>query len=170
MPKWIPPAEYLKTMPQALHGCAVFVTDQRNRVLLLHEAPNEQRDAFGAEPRWLFPGGRLDHGENPLRAAARETLEETGLDLTGILRPLATDFRDPTKHRPAVTDYHFDGGWLTAAQAGAIRLSDEHDSYAFRSLTDWQPILPPNRYDLLSSLTQARTESRQLVLHNGRPM
>ena len=32
--------------------------------------------------RWDFPKGRMDEGETPLQTALRETLEETGLDLS----------------------------------------------------------------------------------------
>jgi 8-oxo-dGTP pyrophosphatase MutT (NUDIX family) len=30
-------------------------------------------------PRWVFPGGKLEPGESPAQAAARECWEETGL-------------------------------------------------------------------------------------------
>lgn len=33
---------------------------------------------------WSTPGGHLDFGESPAECAARETLEETGLRVTGI--------------------------------------------------------------------------------------
>jgi 8-oxo-dGTP pyrophosphatase MutT (NUDIX family) len=32
--------------------------------------------------RWMQPGGHVDPGETPWRAATRETIEETGLDVT----------------------------------------------------------------------------------------
>ena len=33
---------------------------------------------------WELPGGGIDAGETPEQAAFRETIEETGLDLTGV--------------------------------------------------------------------------------------
>ena len=33
-------------------------------------------------PRWDLPKGKIEPGEKPLEAALRETMEETGLDLT----------------------------------------------------------------------------------------
>ncbi len=52
--------------------CAGAVVIERGRLLLV-------RRANPPEPgRWSLPGGRLEPGELPAEAAARETLEETG--------------------------------------------------------------------------------------------
>ncbi len=50
--------------------------DREDRVLLVQEAKPASRD------KWNLPGGHVDHGESPVTAAMRETLEETKLDLT----------------------------------------------------------------------------------------
>jgi 8-oxo-dGTP pyrophosphatase MutT (NUDIX family) len=54
----------------------ILLVDEENRVLLLktHFDPE-----VGLPPRWLTPGGGIDHGETTLQAAVRELLEETGL-------------------------------------------------------------------------------------------
>lgn len=52
-------------------ACVFILQDER--VLLVKR---------GAEPemgRWALPAGYVDYGENPVAAAKRETLEETGL-------------------------------------------------------------------------------------------
>lgn len=48
--------------------------DERGRILLVR-ASAESNDPG----RWLLPGGGLEHGEDPARAAVREVAEETGL-------------------------------------------------------------------------------------------
>lgn len=35
--------------------------------------------------KWMAPGGHIENNENPYQAALRETLEETGLDISGFL-------------------------------------------------------------------------------------
>lgn len=52
---------------------AVFISDARGRVLLLRRAREPE---IG---KWVPPGGFLDAGETLEGAAARETVEETGL-------------------------------------------------------------------------------------------
>lgn len=57
-----------------LLGCRVFAFDAEGQVLLI-------RHSYGSG-NWMLPGGGLGRGEEPLAAALRELLEETGLALT----------------------------------------------------------------------------------------
>jgi ADP-ribose pyrophosphatase YjhB (NUDIX family) len=57
-------------------GGRVLMVDASDRVLLIHETLEH-----GAS-HWLTPGGGLEDGEHPREAAARETFEETGIELT----------------------------------------------------------------------------------------
>jgi 8-oxo-dGTP pyrophosphatase MutT (NUDIX family) len=58
----------------AVAGLAVYAADT-GRVLMLQRALTEDDPAAGT---WEFPGGHLEDGETPLRAAWREWAEETG--------------------------------------------------------------------------------------------
>lgn len=70
-----------------LDGCRVLAFDRHGRILLV-------RHTYG-NGRWMLPGGGLARGEEPLAAARRECLEETGCVLAGprlltvICEPLA---------------------------------------------------------------------------------
>ena len=52
-------------------GAHVLATDDAGRILVV-------RTTY-LGPAWMLPGGRVERGETPHAAAARETLEETGL-------------------------------------------------------------------------------------------
>jgi 8-oxo-dGTP pyrophosphatase MutT (NUDIX family) len=64
------------------HAAGTVVRDPDRGVLLLWRH-RFITDTWG----WEIPAGRIDPGETPAQAAARETLEETGWD-PGPLRPL----------------------------------------------------------------------------------
>lgn len=70
-----------------LDGCRVLAFDSAGRILLV-------RHTYGSG-RWMLPGGGLVRGEDPVAAARRECLEETGCALaeprllTVISEPLA---------------------------------------------------------------------------------
>ena len=50
-------------------GCDVFVTNEKNEVLLIQRVDNKL---------WALPGGYHDLGETPAKCAIRECKEETG--------------------------------------------------------------------------------------------
>jgi 8-oxo-dGTP diphosphatase len=54
-------------------GAHVLATDDADRILAV-------RTTY-LGPAWMLPGGRVERGETPHAAAARETREETGLEV-----------------------------------------------------------------------------------------
>jgi len=80
--------------PKLVAGCLVI---DSGRVLLLRR---------GIEPqigKWTFPGGYVDLGESPAKAALRETREEVGLQVE-IERVLGV-YTDPAHPIAAVVVY-----------------------------------------------------------------
>ena len=67
-----------------VEGAHVLATDDEGRVLVV-------RTTY-LGPGWMLPGGRVERGETPHGAAARETKEETGLDVV-VDRLLLVDAR-----------------------------------------------------------------------------
>jgi 8-oxo-dGTP diphosphatase len=62
-----------KRLPVECAGAVV--RDEHGRLLLVRRG---HEPAVGA---WSLPGGRIEPGESPAQAAAREVLEETGLEV-----------------------------------------------------------------------------------------
>jgi 8-oxo-dGTP pyrophosphatase MutT (NUDIX family) len=54
-------------------AASVVITDERGRILLIHEAYGKHR--------WGLPGGRQEPGESVEETALREAKEETNLDV-----------------------------------------------------------------------------------------
>lgn len=54
-------------------GVGLYLVDPDGRVLLMHRTSKHGNGTWGP------PGGNVDFGEDPVHAAIRETLEETGL-------------------------------------------------------------------------------------------
>lgn len=68
-------------------GAHVLATDEKGRILVV-------RTTY-LGPGWMLPGGRVERPESPHAAAARETREETGLDVE-VHRLLLVDARVPS--------------------------------------------------------------------------
>ncbi len=64
----------------------IFVLDQQQRVLLMHE----RRDIGSDRSHWITPGGGVEAGESLAQAAMREVYEETGLrvELDAAAQPM----------------------------------------------------------------------------------
>jgi len=74
---------------------------------------------------WELPGGRLEFGETPEEALARELMEETSLCVK-IINPLQTwnFFRGDDIQIVGIT-------FLCKTDSDSVQLSSEHDAYAW---------------------------------------
>ncbi|MCP3919823.1 MAG: NUDIX hydrolase [bacterium] len=101
-----------------LTASALLIDDARERVLLHHHKKLE---------RWLQFGGHCD-GDGDLRAcAARETLEESGIEPAWMSpAPIDLDVHAIPARRDEPEHDHHDVRYLTVAPAGAVaRISEE---------------------------------------------
>jgi 8-oxo-dGTP diphosphatase len=108
------------TEPDRL-AVAVAVIAEQGCVLLVH------RRADDGAPSWVLPGGKLEAGEEPGEAAAREALEETGLTVRPV-RILGDRIHPDTAAHPTYVACDMLAGTACVADA------DEVDA------VEWVPI------------------------------
>jgi 8-oxo-dGTP diphosphatase len=112
---------------------AVIVRD--HRVLVMRRAVTNE---FGAGI-WETCSGRLSHEEDPFQAVAREVAEETALDVRIERRPVDAYVMRRGESPLLVIVYRAD--WI----AGEVRLSEEHDAYAWWTLPEIETSPMPER-------------------------
>jgi 8-oxo-dGTP pyrophosphatase MutT (NUDIX family) len=79
-----PPVTAAADPPVARQAGRIFVLDDEQRVLLMHE----RRDIGSDRTHWITPGGGVEPGESLVQAALREVYEETGLELDPAAEPM----------------------------------------------------------------------------------
>ena len=104
MPSDAPPIQLPDSRSPALHVVAGVITDADGRILLARRA--EGRELAGL---WEFPGGKVEPGETPEAALARELEEELGLDVD-VGTPLI-DVPQQTPTRRLRLDVHCIATW-----------------------------------------------------------
>jgi len=106
------------------------ILDSQQRCLLIRRSP-ANHNYVG---KWEWPGGKVDTGENFATAVVRETEEETGLEveITGLAG--ATSFEMPNAEIILLC-------MEVRILKGEIRLSGEHDDFA------WVPLVEFHAWD-----------------------
>lgn len=113
-------------------GVAALVEDEDGRILMIRRGPRATQAGL-----WAIPAGYVDYGEDVREAAARELLEETGLEVA-IGEPVfvASNSHDPAKLTVGIW---FHGTVL----GGRLEAGDDADEAGYFSLDD----LPPLAFD-----------------------
>ena len=109
---------------------AVVVVRHGDRFLLVQERKHGQR--------WYLPAGRAEPGESLAEAAARETLEESGVKvrLTGVLR---------VEHSPSPRRARLRAVYL-AEPSGDTKTKQEPDDESLRA--EWVSLSELDQYEM----------------------
>ncbi|CAL9347390.1 NUDIX hydrolase [Streptomyces sp. enrichment culture] len=143
-------------------AAGVLLFDDQDRVLLVDPT---------YKPGWEFPGGVVERGEAPARAAVREVAEETGLELAAAPKLLVVDWEPPKPPAYGGLRLLFDGGRLTGAQADRVLLpGSELRGWRFATEAEAADMLPPVRYERLRWALRARERGTVLNLEAGVPV
>lgn len=100
---------------------------RENRVLALRRAP-QNRAGPGL---WETVSGRVEQGEEPALAIAREIVEESALEVEVERRPW-TAYAATRIDKPMIVILY-----RARYVAGEVKLSDEHDAYAWLSAEEF---------------------------------
>ncbi|WP_052849010.1 NUDIX hydrolase [Streptomyces avicenniae] len=143
-------------------AAGVLFFDDQDRVLLVDPT---------YKPGWEFPGGVVEPGEPPARAAVREVAEELGLHLAQEPPLLVVDWEPPRPPRYGGLRLLFDGGRLDADRVGGLLLpGEELRGWRFAAEDEAEQMLSPGRFARLRWALRARAEGRALNLQAGVPV
>ena len=139
-------------------AAAMLFTDVHERVLVVKPTYKEG---------WELPGGGVGADESPRAAAAREVLEELGIDRpAGSL--LAVDYVPARGARTEGLIVVFDGG--TLEDPLSLRLpADELSEWAFVEAQRLSEYLPARKARRARAALAARAAGSASYLENGRP-
>ncbi|MFG2292230.1 NUDIX domain-containing protein [Streptomyces sp. NPDC048603] len=157
-------ASHRASRPKAFTAAHMLLTDGECRVLLV-------QPAYRRDGRWNLPGGGVDSdlGESPRDGARREVLEELGLDVEPG-RLLAVNWTSHAPY-PARVSFTFDGGLLTGADLGRIRLPpSELREWRLAGQEELPDLVKPKlRRRIEACMAALREGTGPLELHAGRP-
>lgn len=117
------------------------VVFEEGKLLLVKRGPNATRSGL-----WCIPCGYLDYGEDVKAGAAREVVEETGLEVdVGRVVWVASNYHDPAKLTVGI--------WFEAVViGGALRAGDDAVEAGFFPLDDLPDLAFDTDAELIASL------------------
>ncbi len=151
--------EWLASMVRTTSAASVVFHDPDLRLLLLHAT---------YEDVWQFPGGTVEHGQDPWEAAVREVDEETAHQLTCGPALLGVDWCRPPGLAP-YAQFLFRGPVITRASFTPV-LSPEHDDWGLRTVEEWEPLVGPRQTARLALVREALRTGASLYLQDGGPV
>ncbi|BFV61029.1 hypothetical protein KCMC57_up61330 [Kitasatospora sp. CMC57] len=156
-PGWLPPEQFVPTLPHGLACAGLFFTDAAGRMLALR--------SVRGPGQYVLPGGFLEAGEDLLGCARRETVEELGFLPAAArsedLRLLVLAFSAPEPPWPWRVGAFFDGGVLTDPEIGRIALDPvEHDAFTLRTVEELTALADERRGLVLRAAAEARRTGR----------
>lgn len=118
----------VNTRPRVVLVNRCFVRREDGRLLLLRRAPDKENNA----DKWEVPGGKVDEGQDLVRAQEREVMEETGLLVQAIVPLVFVDSyligAGRYKGLPYVALFS-----ITKLLGGNLTISDEHTDFTWVS-------------------------------------
>ncbi|MFJ2738428.1 NUDIX domain-containing protein [Streptomyces sp. NPDC087440] len=148
--------EWLASMVRTTSAASVVFHDPELRLLLLHAT---------YEDAWQFPGGTVEHGQDPWEAAVREVEEEIAYQLTSPPALLGVDWCRPPDLAP-YTQFLFRGPSITPDNL-TVALSHEHDAWGLRTVEEWEPLVGPQQTARLALVREALRTGGTLYLQDG---
>lgn len=120
----------------------IVFNKNRKRVLLV-----KRRDI----PVWVLPGGGVEKGESPKKAAIRETLEESGLLIKDLkLVGVFTKLKSSSSHRTLV--------YLVQRVSGKPQTGNESSEVAFWRIASLPPTLPWTHKERIMTIMDSLSE------------
>ncbi|MFB9377315.1 NUDIX hydrolase [Kineococcus gynurae] len=140
----VEPAERDRLRPAGVPGEAVVrqrlaayavVVSEDDRLLLTRLSTRTPSPG-----RWTLPGGGVDHGEHPVRAAVREVHEETGMRVGDVrLAEVGSEHFTGRSPRGVLEDFHA-VRILVTATAEAVRVPEVLDVGGSTDEARWVPL------------------------------
>ena len=117
--------------PKVLLVVRAIILNKENKILLIKRAAN---DSWNSD-RWEIPGGKLDAGQDISNALEREVFEETGLLVIPTNRLAYYESKIVPEGKYKGLPYISLVG-IARAQGEKVKLSNEHQDFAWVSLDD----------------------------------
>jgi 8-oxo-dGTP diphosphatase len=148
------------TLPKKRMAAGCLFRNSQNQILIVQPT---------YKPNWEISGGVTEENESPKTCAAREVLEELGLELS-VGRLLVVDYTSESEEYTEALMWVFDGGILSELQISSIKLpASELKSFRFVDLLELEPFVIPRMFRRLEQAFHALQNNQTLYLENQLP-